>query len=259
MPIPDLGDLRVLVTRPKHQAQAFIKKLHTAGAQTTEFPCIDIHYIQSLPGEDIAQVLKSDLLIFTSPNAVTGAIQSQLFNNPLITIEGRPRPITLGAIGQATLKCLHDQQLKVRLAPAENTDSEGFFAQFKDAISPGSTITIVRGRHGRDVLKQQLESIGAAVTYVSVYDQTLPQINEGDARQILLTALPCAISITSDMGLQNLLQLSPLDTHNLLFDCPLVVNSQRCAKLAKQKGFKGPVVVASPPGDCGQIVALSRL
>jgi len=193
MPIPDLGDLRVLVTRPRHQAAAFIKKLHTAGAQTTEFPCIEIHYNRSLPFNDIAQLSKSDFLIFTSPNAVAGAIHSKLFDSPLFTVEGKSNPVTLGAIGQTTLKCLHDHQLKVELAPAENTDSEGFVAQFKQAIPPGSAITIVRGRHGRDALKQKLESLGAAVTYVSVYDQTLPKINEADARQILLTALPCAM------------------------------------------------------------------
>lgn len=257
MPVPDLRDTRVLVTRPVHQAQVFIKKLQAAGAQTTEFPCIDIRYRQ-LPSVQIRQALQSDLLIFTSANAVTGAIKSQLFDNPQFTSEEPTEPM-LAAIGRATLQRLQDQQLTVVLAPAENTDSEGFVAQFKDTITPDSSITIVRGEHGRDVLKQQLESLGAKVSYLSVYDQRLPQISKTDALSVLTGALPCTISITSNLGLRNLLQLAPAETRPQLLACPLVVNSLRCAKLAESLGFKGPVAVASPPGDYGQIVALSTL
>ena len=258
MPKTDLHDLRVLVTRPSHQAQAFINKLQSAGAQTTEFPCIDIHYKQSLSDQDIDRALNSDLLIFTSPNAVTGAIHCQLFNNPRFTNEETSAPV-LAAIGQTTRNSLHNHQLRVSFAPAENTDSEGFIEQFNDAIKPGSNITIVRGRHGRNVLKQKLESLGANVSYLCVYDQVLPPVNETDARNILLAALPCVISITSDMSLENLLQLSPLDIHGQILASPLVVNSQRCAQLAKQKGFTGPIVVATPPGDYGQFQVLSTL
>ena len=238
--------------------RAFIDKLQSAGAQTTEFPCIDIHYEQSLSDTDIDRALDSDLLIFTSPNAVTGAIHCQLFDNPRFTNEETSAP-ALAAIGQATRKSLRNHQLKVSIAPAENTDSEGFVKHFSDAIMPGSNITIVRGRHGRNVLKQKLESLGANVSYLSVYDQVLPPVNETDARNILLSALPCVISITSDMSLENLLQLSPPDIRSQILASPLVVNSQRCAQLAKQKGFTGPILVATPPGDHGQFQVLSTL
>ena len=246
------GCLRVLVTRPRHQAFEFIQLLKNAGVQTFELPCIDIVFKnkQSLSTEQKEHALRSNWWIFTSANAVSGAHECGLLPN-------NHSAIKVAAIGQATTRSLQKYAIPISFAPVENLNSEQLLNLIKLQIKQADKISIVRGDTGREFLKNSIVALGNEVHYLEVYHRQLPTLTTTETKQILISAMPCVISITSDLSLLNLLQLLPGSVHEQLLACPLVVNSERCAKLAKERGFHNRIQVACPPGDQGQLTALS--
>jgi len=59
--------------------------------------------------------------------------------------------------------------------------------------------------------------------------------------------------------LTNLLSILPPDLIPSLLDKPLVVNSTRCAQLAKSHGFVAEIKVADPAGDTAQLSQILSL
>lgn len=257
MPVPEhlhQSGLRVLVTRPQHQAAQFVEILRNAGMQTFELPCIDIAYRnpQTLSPTEKEKSQHSDWWIFTSANAVTGAKECRV-------LPPTNSNVKIAAIGQATCRALEQLDIRVDLAPADNSTSEQFLVLIKQQIRAGDQITIIRGDSGREMLKKSLQSRGAETHYLEVYQRLLPGLTATQAEELFTQAMPCVISITSDLGLSNLLKLLPATVHKQLLSCPLVVNSERCALLAKDLGFDSRIQVAHPPGDKGQLLTLSGL
>lgn len=233
--------------------------LEDAGAIAIKLPTIDICYLRhdSLDPDQRASALRSNCWIFTSVNAVIGAVKCKLI--PVSKHSGHTHRIVVAAIGQATGDCLAEHGITVDRLPPENSGTEQFLAFCGDQFNSGDVVTIIRGDDGRNVLKERLESKGCDVSYLGVYCRQLPPLSADSAAETVEKAIPCAISVTSDLGLSNLLELLPVGFHPLLFNCPLVVNSARCAELARNYGFIDQILVATPPGDNGQLKALTAL
>jgi len=66
------------------------------------------------------------------------------------------------------------------------------------------------------------------------------------------------ICVTSDEILRNLMSLAGERFASGLLNLPLICNSERCANLARSLGFKFPAMVASAPGDSGQLARLKE-
>ncbi len=245
---------RVLVTRPIRQADKFITLLRQIGAIPHCLPCITIDVADDPGDHYIDNALECNLLIFTSANAVDFLLQR------------RPAPWAarqsmskIAAIGNTTAARLAAHGFPVDYLPAQAKGSEQLFDLLKQTTSlKNQRITIVRGNSGREKLRDDLSLAGAKVTYLEVYKRSLPSISSEEARQTFVNASPNVISITSDLGLENLYRLLPVDCHATLFDTPLIVNSVRCHTLAKTLGFQGPLIVADPPGDVAQVKAIGN-
>jgi len=80
-----------------------------------------------------------------------------------------------------------------------------------------------------------------------------------EIQTLLKHGLPDITSVTSDLGLHNLLAIIPNEFKAELFTKPLVVNSERCAKFARDQGFTADVLVADPPGNESQVKLIARL
>src|SRR6185295_14314756 len=109
---------RILVTRPKPQANELVDRLEAMGAQAIEAPMIRI-----APPEDYgpldnacARAGEFDWIVFSSANAVEAFVQ-RLLETPqdLRVLKG----VRLGVVGPATAERLTRLGLKVDLAPAE--------------------------------------------------------------------------------------------------------------------------------------------
>ena len=228
-----------------HQSSGFVDLLKDAGFTCVCLPTIEIEYINA----DLTDTLQSDLVIFTSVNAVTGASKSAKlpFNSSAKT----------ASIGNATTQALEDLNCKIDVAPHKGASSEALLEVLGDVEN--LQVTIVRGDTGRDALRTALTERGATVRYQTVYRRKLPAYTKTEIQTLLANGLPDVTSVTSDLGLTNLLALIPDDLKPALFTKPLVVNSKRCAELARGNGFLAEILVADPPGDESQAGLISGL
>ncbi len=239
--------LNVLVSRPSHQSACFVEKLQHAGFNTLELPTIEICFTPA----DLTDTLQSDLIIFTSANAVTGADKSL------------PLPwdsqATIAAIGSATAQSLKHLNCSVDVLPQTSSSTEALLDVIGNVTN--LTVTIIRGDSGRETLYNALAERGARPIYQSVYQRKLPEYSQTRIQTLFNDGMPDIITVTSDLGLTNLLSIIPPALSPSLFSRPLVVNSKRCAQLAADKGFSAEIRIADPPGDESQlkeVLALSQ-
>ncbi len=245
----------VLVTRPSHQSAGFIKQLEKAGFKAVPLPVIEIQFVTT----DLTDTLNSGLVIFTSANAVTGAHKNLALpwhisaNTPNVEVSA----LKIAAIGRATAKALTDLNSTVDLVPTVTSSTEALLDIIGDVS--GLVITIIRGESGREALYNSLQQAGATPVYQTVYKRVLPQYRNSYLKTLFIKGLPDIISVTSDLGLHNLLSIIPTELQACLLSRPLIVNSQRCAMLAADKGFHAEILVADPPGDSSQLQSIQRL
>jgi len=234
----------VLVTRPAHQSSELVKLLQDKGIASVCLPTIEIDYLDT----DLTDTLQSDLIIFTSINAVTGANKSSS-----LPFNSNAR---IASIGKATTLALERLNCSVDVTPQTSASSEALLEVIGDVEN--LQITIIRGDTGRDALRTALTERGASVRYQAVYKRKLPSYTKTEIQALLLRGLPDVTLVTSDLGLHNLLTIMPDDLKAELFTKPLVVNSERCAKFARDEGFKAAVLIADPPGNEAQVKLITR-
>ena len=235
-----LTGLTVLATRPEPQNSDLCELIKNAGGRPLAFPTIRITWLNS-EVKAFKLLASSDILIFISVNAVAGYLRWKNKNDHL------KATAKIAAIGSQTKKALLKADLDTSIYPENGYNSEAIL-QSPELVAEkvtGKFITIIRGRGGRDHLSAELISRGATVEYVEVYQRTCPvvasvnfEINEIDI-----------VSVTSNAGLENLLKMIGREHHEALFECPLVVLSQRMAEHAKRLGFKRNILLTSGPGN----------
>ena len=164
---------RILITRPREQADEFARLLEEVGAEPLIAPTIRI-----TPPDDwgpldaaIERLGTFDWVIFTSVNGVR-------FFSERLSASGRdarafgPDSRVL-AIGPATARVLEDI-LRVRAdAVPEKYVAEGILEMLSGEELSGKRILIPRAKEAREILPEELAGRGAKVDLVSAY-QTLP-------------------------------------------------------------------------------------
>ncbi len=226
-----MKNLTILVTRPKPQGEILCEKIRAAGGKTIYFPTIEIS-----PPEDIARFTQQmsalaqyDWLIFISPQAVYASAAA---------IHSIPSHVRIAAIGAGTAQALQEMNLPVAIYPKEDWSSEGLLdlAEFK-AIAH-KKIALIQGAGGREWLADTLTARGALVTSVIAYRRTLPVVDVSNYVNLLMTGKIDIITCTSGETLQNLKILIGHDGWRYLRTVPLLVTSERVAKLANELDFK---------------------
>ena len=165
---------RVLVTRPQPQADAWVRRLCSAGLTAKALPLIEIG-----PAPDpvavrtMAAGLRAGMLVmFVSPNAVNQ------FAACLPAGWVWPDGVRAACTGPGTMAAL--QALGVPLAavvaPAAGAvlESESLWERLRDEDWHGRPVWIVRGDGGRDWLASTLREAGAEVAFVQAYQRRAP-------------------------------------------------------------------------------------
>ncbi len=246
--------LGVLVTRPKHQADNFASEVQLLGAQALRVPVINI---ESIPLDAATrrqcQIVfdTNGVFIFVSKNAVYSA----LAHFPLPW----PKTIRVAAIGAATAKTLMDFGFEKVIFPQDRYDSEALLDQLSQYLCLSDKIAILGGEQGREHLPVTLSQRGFSVFSVILYRRTLPVEQRKYLQALCLNAEPDIVTITSNAGIKNLLALADQNSADYLKALPLIVNSERAFRLARELGFINQILVAYPAGDHGQIAALRWL
>jgi len=230
-----LDQVTVLVTRPAGQADTLIKRLQQMGASVLHQPAIAIAAVTP-PKSHISS--DYDWILFISKNAVLYGLQY---------LDIKPENTQLAAIGKATQQALSEKGFSKVFCPEQGFTSEDLLSSdtFATDNIKNQSILIVRGGAGREHLKQQLQQRQAKVGYLDVYQRQIPELiitNE----QILTANV---ITISSQQGLENLVEMLDPLTVKSMFDKLLIVPGVRCQQKATELGFKQVETAANATDD----------
>lgn len=245
MVVDALAGLRVLVTRPAHQAGPLCRLIEIDGGTALPFPTIEIvppSNPQAL--EAVASKLDQfDLAIFVSPNAVTRAFA-------IIGEQSIPAELQIACVGAGSARALAEHGVTNVSIPAR-TDSEGLLDLPLLKNVQGKRVAIFRGEGGRELLGEQLRDRGAVVSYIECYRRVRPQADNAALTRMFLQNGIDVITTTSADALRNLCDMAGTAAAGLLARTPLVVVSERLRDVAYELGLHGPILVATSASDDG--------
>lgn len=179
--------MRVLITRPRAQADALVAELRAAGIDAVALPLIDIaptadpHAVQ----QAWHQLPACALAMFVSANAV------QHFMRLRPAQASWPAGVLAGSTGPGTSAALRAAGVPPPLLvepAAEVFDSEALWQRLRGRDWAGRQVLVVRGEGGRDWLAEQLGSAGATVHFVAAYARRPPALDAA-GRALLDAAL----------------------------------------------------------------------
>lgn len=249
MPSNELQGVRVLVTRPAHQAEPLCRRIEAQGGEAIRFPVLAIEGPRELQAlrQTLARLGDYDWAVFVSPNAVRWTCH-------LLDEQGLawPAGLKIAVVGAGTARTI--EALLGRpadLCPSERFDSEGLLALPELQQMSGRRVLVLRGDGGRELLASSLRARGAEVDYAEVYRRERPAVAPGALGARLAQGAPDILAVTSTEGLHNLLAMVDAPTAERLKDCALLVVSERTAAAARELGFRAAVVVAEKASDEG--------
>lgn len=247
-----LSGVRVLVTRPAHQAGNLCRLIEEQGGTAIRFPTLDI-----VSRDDAGEITKTlanldrfQWVVFISANAVNFALKA---NGGRI---GRLKSVRYAAVGRSTAQAMTVAGLPVDLVPESGYNSEALLAMPQMQQVEGKHCLIVRGEGGREELANTLRSRGANVEYLEVYKRVIPDVDSSEVFRLLEQNRPDVITITSGEALQNLLTMLGAGNHKLMSAIPLVVVSDRIRCAAADMGFKR-ITVTDSPSDAAILEAVT--
>lgn len=180
--------MRVIVTRPAAQGQAFVVALQALGVEAVNLPLIGI-----APAPDPAAVQAAwhrlpalALVMFVSANAVNRFFAERPPSAPwpALTLAGSTGPGTTAALRAAGVPADN----LVEPGPDGPFDTDTLWLQLAARPWAGRRVLVVRGEAGRDWLAAQLREAGAQVDFVAAYCRLAPAF-DGPAAAVLAAAL----------------------------------------------------------------------
>ncbi|MFM2322208.1 MAG: uroporphyrinogen-III synthase [Pseudomonadota bacterium] len=231
-----LLDLKILITRPAHQARELAVKIQGANGIAICFPTLEI---ASTPIKPLRLALEKlptyDFALFISPNAVFKAAYTihKLWPD-------WPSHVKTIATGPGTVLALKQHKLPIDYYPEKDFNGAGLLALPVLQDLKQKKILILKGQGGRSYLAKELTSRGAHVSRLNVYKRQLPNHDKNNIPDKNATNV---IICTSNSGLKNLVRLLYPSWQDILFKKQLLVISPRIADSAKKLGFvKSPLI-----------------
>lgn len=176
----ELFGTRVLVTRPRHQAEQLCARLSERGADVLRQPAIEITDPTDWAPVDraLAEVHRYDWLVFSSANGVCYFLDRLWEHGGDLRRLGGLR---LAAIGPGTAERLERYRLRADLVPEEYRAEA--LAERLAPEAGGKRFLLVRASRGREVLAQRLTAARGLVDQVVVYrsmdvKQAEPEVGE---------------------------------------------------------------------------------
>ena len=213
-----LQGVRVLVTRPREQAEKLTLLIEGEGGEAIRFPVIEIAEPKDTQAllAVIDRLDRFGLAIFISRNAVNRAM------NLILAHRGAwPRNVRIACVGRGSARELKHFGVENAIVPAGRFDSEALLALPELQQVAGNRIVIFRGEGGRELLGDTLKARG-----------------EIDI-----------VSLTSVDGLQNLFDMLGPAGQQWLARTPVIVVSTRMAEVCRELGFKTEPLVAAQASD----------
>jgi uroporphyrinogen-III synthase len=229
---------RILITRPRAQADDFAEKLRTAGFEPIFFPVIEIQPIENnVALERALEKLNCyEWAVFTSVNAVE--VVFSLTPPPLPMGEGQE--IRVAAIGPKTAKALRKYGVEPNFIPDEYV-GEAILSGLGDVKD--KWVLFPRAEIARKELPEAIANAGGIVHEIVVY-RTLPAEMDMDGLNAFKSGVD-VVTFTSASTVENFIAIvkqNGLDPLNLpgnpVFACIGPITEQA----ARDEGFQNIVV-----------------
>lgn len=240
---------RVLVTRPRAQADAFVEGLRVAGFEPIYFPVIEIRSISDRSELDQAlkQISQYDWVVFTSVNGVAVVFDRLERSTSL------PR---VAAIGPKTAKALNARGVTPDFVPEEYV-AEAILPGLGDLR--GKRVLLPRAEIARKALPEAINKAGGMAHEIAVY-KTLPAQPDAEGLAALKAGVD-VVTLTSPSTVQNFVAIAKLNglaplnlPNNPLFACIGPITEQA----AREEGMSNLVVAKQYTAE-GLIQILSDL
>jgi len=240
-----LQGVRVLVTRPRDQAEKLALLIEGEGGEAIRFPVIEIvepKDTQVLHAA-IGRLDQFGLAIFISPNAVNRAM------NLILARGGLPAALRVACAGRGSARELKRFSIENIIVPQSRFDSEALLDLPELKQVTGSKIVIFRGEGGRELLGDTLKARGADIEYAECYRRARPRadvtplLRRWDRGEIDI------VSLTSVDGLHNLFDMLGPTGQPRLAQTPVIVISRRMAEVCRELGLKTEPIIAAQASD----------
>jgi len=251
----NLNNKRILITRPRAQAEKFAKVLAAQGAQPLLFPVI-----QSVPPEDLTMLDRAlnaldqyDWLVFTSVHGVN------FFYDRLqaLGIKKLSPKLRVATVGPRTAKALSERGVWVEHTPDEYLP-EALLPGFGRNLY-GKRFLFPQSNLARTELASQLRAAGALVNEVVAYRtiQAEPLASEVEA----LRAGVDIVTFTSPSTVHNFIEIARkngLDPFNLPGAPIIACIGPVTKRAAEEAGLIQPIVASQYTSD-GLVEVISNL
>lgn len=160
---------RILITRPRHQADEFARRVVDLGGVPYLLPAVEIREPDDWTPVDAAlfNLAAFRWLVFTSSNGVRAFFDRLRSLGLDLRAVGHMK---FAAIGPKTADALRRYHLEPDVVP-ERYQSEDLAAALVDNLEPGERVLLARADRGRDILRETLAGTHE-VEQIAVYSQT---------------------------------------------------------------------------------------
>jgi uroporphyrinogen III methyltransferase/synthase len=203
---------RVLVTRPRAQADDMVRRLEELGAEVLLLPTVEVRDPPDWTPVDraIAEIARYQWLVFTSVNGVHFFLRRLRQQGRDLRALGS---IRLAVIGPATADALRAYHLEPDLMPGEYR-SESLAVELRQRAA-GQRLLLARADRGRELLRDELTQV-AEVEQIAVYSQVdtieldptiAEQLRRGDVHYVTLTSSNIARSLAQLLDAETVARL----------------------------------------------------
>ena len=248
-----LQGVRVLVTRPREQADNLARLIEAEGGETIRFPVVEIAEPQDTQAllAIIDRLDEFAIAIFISPNAVNRAM-----NLILARRGGLPPGLRVACVGRGSARELKHFGIEDVIVPSGRFDSETLLELPALQAVAGTRIVIFRGEGGRELLGDTLTARGAVIQYAECYRRTRPTADTTPLLRRWARGEVDIVTVTSVDGLHNLYDMLGKAGQSWLIRTPIVVVSDRMAAVCRELGFKVNPLVAAQAADEAMVEAV---
>jgi uroporphyrinogen III methyltransferase/synthase len=200
---------RVLVTRPRGQAEELVERVESLGGEAIVAPMIRI-----VPPDDLEPLQRAasgagefDWIVFTSSNAVEAFMGALLSGNQDVRALKGPKLCT---VGTATADKLASYGIRVDLVPTEFTADAVVEALSRQGPLDGARVLLPRADIGREVIAEELRKAGALITDVIAYRTVIDDVQregEPDVYGMLLDRKIDVVTFTSASAVRSFVQV----------------------------------------------------
>ena len=240
-----LAGRRVLVTRPRAQADAVVQQLESEGATAVIAPTIRV-----VPPDDsgplsraAADMSQFDWVVFASANAVDALVSAA--TEAAERLDARvparahwPRSLKIAAVGSRTAERLQCHGVEATVVPEEFRAEALVAALTIHGPLSGTRVLLPRSDIGRDTIVAGLQGAGAIVTDVIAY-RTMAESPGGDSpavREMLDRGDLDAVTFTSGSAVRQFVQWYGPESAALLAKTVVAVIGPVTGDVARELG-----------------------